>query len=281
MIDERRLPTTADVQFFADNGYWLGGKVLTDAQLDRLRAAMEEVYAGRFETGCEPWAGGWRDTGDTTQIRKTDNAHWANDTIRELALNETIGAMAARLMDTPEVRLWHDQLLYKPGQGEQARSAAGNVGWHQDHGYWRCTVPDLITAWVAFDDVTLNNGCMQVVPGSHKWGLLPHSDFFNTDLEGMKARLAEHTGQAINTVPCQLEAGAVSFHHCLTVHGSGPNLTDRPRRSLVMHLMPAHARYIADTPDDNHMNAILMKRQGGRDGDLFAGELWPVLFRRE
>lgn len=279
MLRPELLPTPEDVQFFRDNGYWLGDRVLDDDQLDRLRAAMMDVYEGRFDTGREPWAGGWQDNGDPTQIRKTDNAWWASTVLSELVHNETIGAMAAHLLGTPEIRLWHDQLLYKPGQGATAASRAGNVGWHQDHGYWRCTQPDLITAWVAFDDVTLDNGCMQVVPGSHRWGLLPESDFFNTDLEGVKRRLAAHAGQPITTEPCTLKAGAVSFHHCLTVHGSGPNFTDRPRRSLVLHLMPQRATYIAGTPDDNHMNAILLRERDGRDGDPFAGELFPTLYR--
>lgn len=278
MIDERLLPNDGDVQCYRESGYWLGGKVIPDAQLERLRSAMDEVYAGRFETGRAPNAGGWRDRGDPTEIRKTDNAHWANNAIRELAVNETIGAMAARLLGVDEIRLWHDQLLYKPGQGPQAASRAGNVGWHQDYGYWRCTSPDLITAWVAFDDVTLENGCMQLVPGSHQWGLLPHSDFFDTDLDGMRQRLEEHTGRKIETVAAALRAGEVSFHHCLTIHGSGPNATHRPRRLLVLHLMPGTARYIGGSPDDNHMNANLMRERGGKDGDPFAGELWPTLY---
>lgn len=280
MVQEHLLPGAADVRFFHENGFWLAPRVLDDGALERLRAAMDDVYAGRFETGRPPWAGGWQDTGDPTGIRKTDNAHWANLTLRDLALNATIGAMAARLMGTPEVRLWHDQLLYKPGQGPAAAaSQAGNVGWHQDHGYWRCTQPDLITAWVAFDDVTTQNGCMLVVPGSHRWGLLPESDFFNTDIETVRARLAARTGHAFEPVPCELPAGAVSFHHCLTVHASGPNLTPRPRRSLVLHLMPEHATYVAGSPDDNHMNAILMRKQGMQHGAAFAGELWPALYR--
>lgn len=278
MLNTPLLPTDADVRFFKENGYWLAGKVLSDEFLARLHRAMDDVYAGRFETGKPPYAGGWRDSGNPTEIRKTDNAHWANNTLRELVMHETIGAMAGRLMGTPQVRLWHDQLLYKPGQGPQAASRAGNVGWHQDHGYWRCTVPDLVTAWVAFDDVTLDNGCMQVVPGSHKWGLLPHSDFFNTDLDGMRTKLEAHVGHSIETQPCSLKAGAVSFHHCLTIHGSGPNSTRRPRRSLVLHVMPEHAYYIAGTPDDQHMNAILMRELGKGNGEEFVGPFWPAMY---
>jgi ectoine hydroxylase-related dioxygenase (phytanoyl-CoA dioxygenase family) len=276
-VDESKLPTADDVRFFEENGYWLGGKVITDSEIAALHTAMDEVFASNFETGREPYAGGWKDNGDPTGIRKTDNSSWANRTLLKLATNPTVGAMAARLMKTPAVRLWHDQLLYKPGQGAAAASRAGNVGWHQDHGYWRCAQPDLITAWVALVDVTLENGCMQVVPGSHRWGLLPESDFFNTDLDGMKNRLEEHTGQPINTEPCTLKAGEVSFHHCLTIHGSGPNSSNAPRRSLVLHLLPDHATYVADTPDDNHMCAILMRELGRRPGDKFQGPYWPQL----
>lgn len=281
MIRQDCLPTDTDVQFFEENGYWLGGKVIDDDQLAALHTAMDDVFAGRFETERSPYGGGWRDRGIPGEIRKSDNAHWSNDTIRALALNPTIGAIAARLMKTPEVRLWHDQLLYKPGQAEQnaAPQAAGNVGWHQDYGYWQCTSDDLITAWVALVDVDIKNGCMQVVPGSHQWGLLPESDFFNTDLNAMRAAIEAHTGRPFSTKACTLRAGEVSFHHCLTIHGSGPNVTAHPRRSLAIHLMPAHASYRADSPNDNHMNALFMKERGGNDGDLFTGDQWPVVYR--
>ena len=277
MLTKDLLPTEQDTRFFEDNGYWIGGKVIDDAMIQRMHAAMDDVYAGIHETGRAPWDA-WKDSGNPTQIRKTDNSHWANNTIRELTLNATIGEMAARLMRTPEIRLWHDQLLYKPGQGAAAGSRAGNVGWHQDHGYWRCAQPEMLTAWIALVDVDETNGCMQFVPGSHQWGLLPESDFFNTDLDTMKEKIAALTGRPFKTAPSRLKAGEVSFHHSLTIHGSGPNLTDAPRRSLVLHLMPADTHYVAGSPDDNHMNAILMQQNGGKDGDLFAGELWPALY---
>ncbi len=271
------LPSEQDVRFFRENGYWLGPRILDEARLERLRAAMDRVYAGEFETGRAPWAGGWKPSGNPLEVRKTDNAHWANREIRALALDPAIGAIAARLLGAPSIRLWHDQLLYKPGQAGGAREG-GNVGWHQDSHYWQCAPLELITAWVAFDDVTPENGCMSVVPGSHQWGLLPAGDFFSQDMAAMGAQYERLTGRPFQTVPCPLPAGAVSFHHCLTIHGSGPNTTARPRRSLAIHLMPGSDRYIAGTSCDNHMNAILMRERGGRDGDFFHGDLWPALY---
>ena len=275
MIAESLLPTTEDVHFFNANGYIIGPKVLDDSFIDRLRNAMEHVYAGEFETGKEPWGGPWRQSSPQA-VRKLDQTHWANNTLRELATSPVIGAIAARLAGTNEIRLWHDQLLYKPGQGPTA-AAGGNVGWHQDHNYWQCTTDDLLTAWVAFDDVTIENGCMQVVPGSNQWGLID-GDFFEQDMDSLRQRIEARTGRKFETVPLEMKAGQVSFHHCLTIHGSGPNRTNRPRRSLVMHLMPAGAHYVAGSPNDNHMNAILMRERGGTGGELFKGDLWPTLY---
>jgi ectoine hydroxylase-related dioxygenase (phytanoyl-CoA dioxygenase family) len=275
------LPTEKDVQFFEENGYWIGPRILDEDRLERLRDAMERVYQGESETGFHPWSASWAPGDDPKALRKTDNALWANLTIRALALDETIGAMAARLMGTSEVRLWHDQLLHKPGQGAAGVGRSGNIGWHQDHAYWRCTTPDLITAWMPFDDVSLANGCMQFVPGSNCWGLIDASNFFETDLETLGQKIEAATGREFRTVPVILRAGQPSFHHCLTIHGSGPNTTDRPRRSLAIHLMPANAHYVADTASDDHMNAQLLLRLGGKHGDLFRGGLFPKLFPRD
>lgn len=276
MIDNSMMPTDDDVRFWEANGYWKSKKVLSDEFLDRLRNAMYRIWSAEFETGREPWGGPWRLGDNPAAIRKMDQAHWTNNTIRELATNATIGAMAAKLARTTEVRLWHDQLLYKPGQGPNAKGG-GNVGWHQDFHYWQCTTQDLLTAWVAFDDVTVENGCMSVVPGSHRWGVF-EGNFFEQDLAKLQGQIEQVSGRPFNAVPVTLKAGEVSFHHCLTIHGSGPNYTLKPRRSLVMHLMPANAHYVAGSSCDNHMNAILMQRQGGRNGDLFKGDLWPTLY---
>ena len=281
MIRQDLLPTDHDIRFFNDCGYWIAGKTIGDEQLEALREAMDQVYAGRFETGHEPWMGWWKPDGDPLQVRKTDQSHWANNALRALATDETIGAMAARLMNTREVRLWHDQLLYKPGHGNCKVSDAGNVGWHQDFNYWQCTVPDLVTAWVAFDDVPVKKGCMRFVRGSNRWGLLNFSDFFNTNLAEMERRIRQQVGSEFEFVPAEMQAGQVSFHHCMTIHGSGPNSTAQPRRSMAIHLMPQHACYVGGSLSDGHMNALLMLRHGRKEGDLFKGDSWPVVYRAQ
>lgn len=266
------LPRPADVEFYQQNGYWIAPKVLSDDELEACRTHHARVIAGEYETGRAPW---WRDPGvgePITRIVKIDNSYWSDATMGRLALHPVIGAMAARLAGAEAIRLWHDQLLFKPPDS----GVVGNVGWHQDYHYWQCTTPaELLTAWIALDDVTVENGCMQVVPGSHRWGLLPVGDFFDRDLEGMKAKIEAATGRPFEAVRCDLPAGSLSFHHCLTVHGSGPNTSLGPRRSLVAHLMPEGTRYRAGTPADGHMNVRLL---AGRDGDPYAGPYFPTLY---
>ncbi len=280
MIREELLPTEEDIRSYEENGFWVSRKILDDDFIEQVRNAMYRLWASEFETGKEPWGGPWRLGDNPLAIRKMDQAHWSSTVIRKLALNETVGAIAARLARTGEIRLWHDQLLYKPGAGAQAAKAGGNVGWHQDRNYWQCATDDLLTAWVALDNVTVENGCMMMVPGSHKWGLL-EGNFFEQDLDALKAKIEKVTGKPFKAVPVPVPLGGVSFHHCLTIHGSGPNVTDLPRRSLVVHVMPEQAHYVAGTPNDNHMNAILMRQQGGKHGDRFKGELWPTLYSRK
>ena len=269
------LPHEEDVDFFQTYGYWIAPKLISDESLMRLKEHMDRVYSGQFQTSVAPWRGYWTPDENPPALRKTDNSHWADYVLRELATNYKIGSIAAKLMTSRCIRLWHDQLLYKPGN-TASTSLGGNVGWHQDYAYWQCAAsPTLLTAWVAFDDVDLSNGCMQVVPRSNQWGLMDVSDFFEQDMTAQQEAMSVPNGEAFAPVPLVLRAGQVSFHHCLTIHGSGANTTSRPRRSLAIHLMTGDTRYRAGSPSNGHMNVELL---GGHNGDLFTGERFPVLY---
>lgn len=75
---------------------------------------------------------------------------------------------------------------------------------------------------------------------------------------------------------CEMPAGALRFHYRLTIHGSDPNMSQRPRRLWAIHLMPDGTRYRAGTPSERHMNVYLL---GGKDGEPFAGPIPPLLYR--
>ena len=180
------------------------------------------------------------------------------------------------LLGCEAVRLWQDQAIWKPGtDGELVDE--GNIGFHQDYAYWQdSSTTNMVSANIALQDVTVENGALRMIPGSHKLGLIDVlvGGFFESNLSETRKRLhAELDLQ--EDVPLQLKAGQVSFHHSLTVHASGPNTSASPRLVLA----PA---YIADgtffrvegQPACPHSLFLGDDRQHGTP---FAGELFPLL----
>ncbi|HRK73361.1 MAG TPA: phytanoyl-CoA dioxygenase family protein [Rhodothermales bacterium] len=266
------LPTEQDIAFYRENGYWISSKIFSDEELAEIRTHHAQVIEGQYETGRTPHYNSHTPGTPLNQMIKIDNSHWADAVIARTVIHPVIGNMAAMLSGSKGIRLWHDQLLYKPSQN----AGTGAVGWHQDHHYWQCATPfNMLTAWIALVDVNEQNGCMEVVPGSHNWGLLNNNDFFEHDLDTLQKRIEAETGNPFRPAACPLPAGAVSFHHCRVLHGSRPNLSMAPRLSLVAHLMPDGTCYKANTPSDPHMNVRLLS---GRDGDPFAGPYFPMLW---
>lgn len=266
------LPTENDIASYNENGFWLSPKLFSDEELDGFREHHGKIVAGEYETKRPPLS---RDPqpGDMSKLVQVNNAYWTDATIARLVLHPLIGKIAAKLSGARGIRLWHDQLLYKPPQSGKA----GNIGWHQDRGYWQCLDNDgAITAWVALDDVSVENGCMEMVPGSHRWGLLGEDHFYQQDIEGQIKRIEEKTGQRFTTTSCVLRAGCVSFHHCFTIHGSRTNTSNRPRISIAVHLIPDGTRYRAGTTSEDHSSNTL---RHPKDGETYAGPYFPLLYR--
>jgi ectoine hydroxylase-related dioxygenase (phytanoyl-CoA dioxygenase family) len=219
---------------------------------------------------------------DGEVLRKNDYASLRVRELARLVSYPLIGATAAALSGASGIRLWHDQLLYKPVDGP---GVPANVGWHTDRQYWRsCTSTEMLTAWVGFHDVDEDGGSVSFLAGSHRWDVTG-LDFFSQDLTGPAARLTER-GFRPDIRPTRMRRGQVSFHHCRTVHGSGPNHGSAPRRSIAIHLQPADNRF-ADllTPDGTparHANDELVRHVDGRPDytdPAVCPRLWPVTGR--
>lgn len=107
------------------------------------------------------------------------------------------------------------------------------VGWHQDAYYWPLDPQESLTVWLAFDDSTKENGAMQVIPGSHRAGLLKHNRSQETQsvltLECERGQFREDSAVSVT-----LRAGEVSIHDDMLVHGSPPNPSDRRRAGLTI-----------------------------------------------
>ncbi len=140
---ESRLPGPDDVAQFAARGWWVSPPVLTDEVLDTAWRGAERLYAGGYDTPLRDGTThlGWS-AADGDVLRKNDEASLLVHELRAITNHPLIGAIAARLSGSTSIRLWHDQLLYKPSQdgsiGDDAADGwARNVGWHTDRQYWR------------------------------------------------------------------------------------------------------------------------------------------------
>ncbi|HEY2671542.1 MAG TPA: phytanoyl-CoA dioxygenase family protein [Rugosimonospora sp.] len=239
-FDDRQraaLPGPEDVAFYREHGYWISPVILPDEVLDAAERGMRRYYAGDYDAD-PPGVGGFRPE-DGHGLRKHDYASLRVGELARLVAYPLIGASAAVLSGSPGIRLWHDQLLYKPV--DDAGTPA-NVGWHTDRQYWlSCESDEMLTAWVGFHDVDEAGGSVSFMDGSHRWDVTG-LDFFAQDLALLEERLAGQ-GHRLDTRPTRMRRGQVSFHHCRTVHGSGPNRGEYPRRSLAIHLQPAGNRW--------------------------------------
>jgi ectoine hydroxylase-related dioxygenase (phytanoyl-CoA dioxygenase family) len=108
---------------------------------------------------------------------------------------------------------------------------------HQDNSYFRVTPMDGgVTCWLAVDDATIENGCMNYVAGSHKLGLIPHKDIPNTP------HRVPADGIPIGPeTPVPVPAGSAIFHHLLTLHSSKANNSPHARRAWALHYVNAAA----------------------------------------
>lgn len=258
--------TEEQIAEFNERGFIVGPKVITDDQADALREGMFDVLEGRSQRKPEL---NRNLQGDESKqvVNQIVNIWEADDRFEDLIYNEKLCSLAAQVVGHPTLRVWHDQIQYKPPH------KGGMNDWHQDHPYWPIIQPaDLVSAWIALDDATPENGCMSMVPGSHKWG--PHKGgTVGTDRETFTPtpdldQLPE--GIAIDIAENPVPKGHVSFHHCLTWHGSPANDSDRGRPAIAIHYMPGYTRY-EPGEDRTHMMGIRVEVEPGEElkGDYF------------
>ncbi|MGE0878456.1 MAG: phytanoyl-CoA dioxygenase family protein [Acidimicrobiia bacterium] len=274
------LPTDQDVAFYREHGWFVAPQVFADDEIDAATEAAWRFYERPdrrldHSTGFSNWTPA--DGYDT--VRNNEFVSLQHDALRAVAWSERIGVIAARLAGTDEIRLLDDQLVYKPPS-----MPASEVGWHADHAYWgTCSSNNLITAWVPFHDVDEDRATLVVVDGSHRWGGIEHSRYFNDpDLQAYSARWGSERG-GITEVPLRLRKGQVSFHHCWTLHASYANRSDRYRLAMAVHLQDGANTYCEAFRADGRPvqifdEALCRRLPDGRpdfaDPDVFPA-LWP------
>ena len=129
----------------------------------------------------------------------------------------------------PNVQYFQDNVFYKP-----ARDGAPTF-WHQDNIWWHSNPPNMLTIWIALDDVDSTNGAVEYVPGSHSHLIDPQLPINDVNGSSYKVLAPEQVDMK-KVVSFKVPAGHAVMHHCLTIHGAPANASDRPRRGYTVHL---------------------------------------------
>lgn len=257
--------TDQDVEFYRQNGYVAGIRMLDDGQVQQLRneldALIDPAYPGKklfYEYNAN------ESTNPATKLFHALGAWRVSVGFHDLLWNPAVLMPAAQLL-CAGVRFWHDQIFYKPAYH------GGIVAWHQDYSYWTRTTPMAhLSCWIGLDDSTIENGCVYYVPGSQRWNLLPITGLAD-NMDAIQGVLTAEQKKEFVPVPIELKKGEASFHHPLMVHGSHENRTDRPRRAVVLNFF---ADGVVSASDDEPLQGVPVIHVGER----MSGQFFPQLF---
>lgn len=255
------------IQDYQENGFVSGVNILTENQIEMLREELAAFF-DPDHPGQELWYEYHTNESPNPELVLFHalGAWRIGQAMHDILWSPAFLQPASQLLGDRPVRFWHDQLFCKPA------NHGGVVAWHQDYSYWTRTQPmQHLTCWIGLDDSTVDNGCLQYIPGSHKWDLLPITGLAG-DMDAIREVLSdEQWEQFQNPVPVELKAGQAAFHHPLLVHGSYENRTDRPRRAVVLNVFADGTCSDADEPLLNGVPTIPR-------GQPMAGKFFPLLF---
>lgn len=239
--------TDDQITQFKLNGFLVVEDVLSAEEVETLSAHTDLIAAGEAENIPETsiqlekaFSDGSRSVeNQVLSVRKLFNIAVYDEIMWAHVCNPKIVNIVAGLLGTDDIKMYGDQLFMKAPDGVGTAQR-----WHQDSASWRDIFPkDLVTAWVAIDHATLENGCLNFVPGTHRWGMMRG--------EQLVPFLDDLGGDEWPVIPVPLRPGSISFHHSLTLHQSGPNNTNTRRRGYAVHYMRATSRKdesITDAP---------------------------------
>jgi hypothetical protein len=212
------------LEFFRAQGYLSLPAISTPDEVRWLRGVYQEILADRRALAVRfDGAGDDGFEGEITQVflperpcpRLLETAYLANGK-----------RLAAELLGLPpESALFGGvMLIYKPAAGGR------DTPWHQDEVYWSWPAESChsLSVWMPLDDVTVESGCMQFLPGSQKLDVLRYRQ-----PPGHVPLVLDEPVDLSAAVACPIPAGGATFHHCRTLHHTGPNTSERPRRALT------------------------------------------------
>jgi phytanoyl-CoA hydroxylase len=258
--------TPEQIEQYHRSGFVNGGPLLDEATVTALQQEMVRVIDDRDNKDLpQPVLLRNLSTVAEHELWQIVNIWEASPAYKALTQNPKLLEMAAQLSGAKQLRVWHDQVLYKP------KEAGGKLHWHQDSPLWDVLQPKdaQLSTWIALDDAEADNGCMYMVPGSHKWGDKIHK---LNELREQGQLPDTFEGHDVHIIMCPVRKGHVHFHHPLTWHGSGANHSSRHRRAVAVHYMTE--RTIYDASGKHPMKPFVTVPEGA----MLEGESFPQVW---
>ena len=167
---------------------------------------------------------------------KNDEGVRGSQAFLDLAMHPPIIDLVEQLIG-PNIVLWGCHVFCKPA------SEGYETPWHQDGHYWPIRPLATCTVWVALDPSTRANGCLRVIPGSHKGKHLhPHLHEDRTDLT-LNQRMADGAFEESQAMDLELEPGQMSMHDVYMIHGAKANTSGQRRTGVALRYMPASSHF--------------------------------------
>lgn len=228
-----------DVDFYNDHGYLLVKEVFHAEEVEEMRNALDDIVERAAQAELDrnaTWQGDYLPEEERKKLvlKGHHDVHYHDAAFTKAIVHPNMVAILSKLIG-PNVQLHHSKMLVKPPE----KGAAFPM--HQDYPYFPHQNHSMLAASVHLDDADTENGCLHVLPDSHKKGPVRHKGSFHLD---------HHEYPIEMGVPCPAKAGDVLFFNYLTIHGSNINRSDRVRRNVLFQY-----RDPADPPVENvHVN---------------------------
>lgn len=214
------IPTITQDQkrLLDEQGYFLLENVFTIPEMEELATWIED-HQRRHEEAIKA-QGGTQGISRAEEITFTSHLAESDENIKAFVTRPEFVAITTPILG-PDVDLYWNQSVFKMPEGEK------QFPWHQDDGYTRVLPSPYLTLWLAINDATPENGCISVIPGSHKQGVLPHEQ---TSI-GLACHSLDDPDQGVK-VP--VKAGGMAVFYSLTMHKSGVNRSKGTRKAYVI-----------------------------------------------
>lgn len=205
---------------WTNDGYVMQRALLSGAEIDLLRrTAKEDRALDQHSLG--------RADGEGGTVRLSLWNHPGEGIYGMIARSRRVVERAEQLLDD-EVYHYHSKMIMKDAK------VGGAWAWHQDYGYWYndgVLFPDVLSVFIAVDPATKENGCLQVLRGSHRLGRIDH--VLTGDQSGADPEHVEAARQHLELVYCEMNPGDALFFHANLLHRSDQNRSDNPRWSMI------------------------------------------------